>query len=92
MDSQVSFDSVTDNIDLPRPAHASSPVKAAEDIIPSSAMVNDEVNIIGEVHASPKASNMLAKILDKDESIAPEKWKTNLELPNLEGLSVDDLH
>ena len=92
MDSQVGLDEATDNVDPPSPVHASSPIKAAEDIVPSSTVVNDEINIIGEVFTGPEPSNVLAKVTTKDESAMPEKGKAKLELPNFEDIRADELH
>ena len=47
-DNQVSQDDVANNIDPPSPARACSPVKMAKDVVPSSPVVDDELNITGK--------------------------------------------
>lgn len=77
------------DLDPPSPAPASSPAKMTEDI-PSQK--NDDVLINGEAHKIPEASNVLAKLVTKDEAHLSEKGQSKLELPNFDDFSTDELH
>lgn len=83
---------MVEDLNPPSPVHTSSPVKAAEDVVSSSPEANDEVNITGVSFKALETSNILTKLAKKDEPVASEKGKAKLELPNLEDLSVADLH
>jgi hypothetical protein len=77
--------------DPPSLARTANPVKETENVVPSSQVADDEVNITRENNKAPEASIVLAKITTKGDPAASEKWKVKLELSNIQDLSADGL-